>query len=239
MKFIQNIVPMIYEFAISALILVFVIQVWKHYREKKSPVLRALFFFILFDGLSIFVAAFSRLLRYTNLWELSSGKKIELLSISMCFIAIANIFMQKFGNEVFGREQSKKNYKIFLQIYSGFVVVYIGFTLITGLFTVDLTTWIWAFIMILSLVVYIRVIYMALRLARKLENHADKRATQMLAGAPTALLFLFVSFLLDRIMGGDFTIFYYIGWAVSLIAVFLLILGIFRPRWVENLWKEK
>ena len=76
----------------------------------------------------------------------------------------------------------------------------------------------------------------------KLENidkKLEKRSTQVIVFTPICLLIIFVCFFLDRILGGNFTIFYYFGWFFALISIITIYTGVIRPQWFVNKFSEK
>lgn len=227
--------PMIYEFSISILSTLVIIPIAKKYLVKKTQLLKSIIWFISCLGLSVFSAAISRLFRFTGAWELPNGNKLELLAFTLSFIALSNIFMMDFGFQVFQKEDQIKRNRTIVFIYAVLNVVFIGYTMVSGLFVEDLTTTIWGILMGLSLITFILVSGMSFRLARKLEDKKDRRAIVMIGVSPIAMFLIFIAFFIDRLMGGHFTVFYYIGWAFVPFVSFFIATGVLRPKWFEAL----
>ena len=228
---------MIYEFVIYFFCLLMVIIIGKRYRERKKPVIRYMFYFSLFMSLAILMAAFSRVLRFTEIWEVQPGVFLEFLTFTICFIAVANIFFLAFWLEVFSKKGagSKEGITIII-IYSVLIAGFIGFAIYTGLFVVDLTELIWGIAIGLSIIVYGGTMFSAIRLATKMDKGPDRVSAVMISLSPISILMVFVMFFLDRIFGGNFTPYYYAGWVFVIISMGTLYIGVIRPKW---LFKEK
>ena len=224
--------PMIYEFTIYIFCLLMVIIIGRKYRERRKPVVKYMFYFSLFMSFAILLAAFSRVLRYTNLWEVEPGKFLEFLTFTIAFISIGNIFMLAFCLEVFTKQGVKsKPGKIIIIIYSIMIAGFIGYDIYAGLFVRDLTELIWGIAIVLSVVVYGWTMIAALGLTFKLPRGPDKVGAFFISISPLSIMLVFVMFFLDRIKGGDFTVFYYIGWVWVAVSMFFMYLGVIRPKW--------
>ena len=224
-------IPMIYELIIFLIAISISFLMLKRYSERKNTVIRMIFLFTLMMTLSILTAAISRLLRLTEVWEIQPNQYLELLAVSVCFIAIANVFMLSFCLEVFYSTMEPERKKGILVIYSLVAMGFVIFALVTGLFEVDLTELIWGFLILISSIVLGFTAFASFKLAKKLEKPLDKRSTQIIGLGPINILLVFVMFLLDRMVGGNFSIFYYFGWAFVVSAALLLYIGVIRPEW--------
>jgi hypothetical protein len=183
-------------------------------------------------SLAILMAAVSRVLRYTEIWNLPSGDKLELLAFTISFIGIGNIFHLAFGLEVFSNRGSKSKVAItIISIYSVLIAGFIVYAIYAGLFVEDLTTLIWGLAIGLSVFVYGWTMIAALGLARKLERGPDKSATIWISISPMSIMMVFIMFFVDRIVGGNFSPFYYAGWAFVVVSILSMFLGIIRPKW--------
>jgi len=178
------------------------------------------------------MAAVSRVLRYTGLWEIQPGVYLEFLAFTISFIAIGNIFMLAFCLEVFTEKgASGKGGVITIVIYSILIAGFIGFALYTGLLVRDLTELIWGAAIVLSIFVYGWTMIAAIKLATRMEKGADRVCAILIGISPLSILLVFAMFFLDRIFGGNFTPFYYTGWVWVIISMFTLYLGVIRPEW--------
>jgi hypothetical protein len=230
-------VPMIYEWCIYILCLLMVIVIGKRYRERKTPVVKYMFFFSFFMSTAILMAAFSRVLRFTELWEIRPGVFLEFLAFTICFIAIGNIFMLAFCLEVFTKNGASSKWSVItLAIYSPAIAWFCVFTLYSGLFVVDLTELIWGIAIVLSLFVYGWTMIAALGLTFRMNRGPDKVSAFMISLSPISILCVFIMFFLDRMFGGNFTPFYYAGWAFVIVSMVTIYIGVIRPKWV---FKEK
>ncbi|MBN2156060.1 MAG: hypothetical protein JW776_08455 [Candidatus Lokiarchaeota archaeon] len=227
----QFLFPMIYEFVIYFFTLLMVIVIGRRYREKRKPVVRFMFFFALMMSTGILMAAFSRVLRYTALWEVRPGVFIEFLTFTISFIALGNIFMLAFCLEVFYKGPGSRWGIFIMAIYSVATAWFILFAIYTGLFVVDLTELIWGVAIVLSLFVYGTTMIAALRLAVRMDKGPDRVSAVMISISPLSILCVFVMFFLDRIFGGNFTPFYYSGWVFVIISMVFLYIGVIRPKW--------
>ena len=214
-----------------------VIVIGKRYRERKKPVVKFMFFFSLFMSLAILMAAFSRILRYTGLWIIGPTERLEFLAFTISFIAIGNIFMLAFCLEVFTKAGTKSKIgKALLITYSILIAAFIGYAIATGLFTQDLTTWIWGIAIVLSLFVYGWTMIAALKLAFRLEKGPDRVSAFMISLSPLSIMMVFVMFFIDRMLVDDFTWAYYVGWVFVIISMVTLYIGVIQPAWLS---KEK
>ena len=109
----------------------------------------------------------------------------------------------------------------------GFVI----FALLTGLFAVDLTELIWGILILISSVVLGFTAFASFKLSKSLKNPLDKRSTQFIGLGPINILFVFVMFFVDRMVGGNFSLFYYFAWAFVVVAALVLYVGLIRPDW--------
>lgn len=230
----EFLVPMVYEFFIFGLTLIIVLMIAKRYRERKNIVIRYMFLFSVMMSLSILIAAFSRVLRYTDLWSLESGEKIELLAVTTALIGFGNVFMLGFCLEVFFKGTSTPRGRIIMVIYSILMVGFAIFAVWTGIFVRDLTEMIWGVLIVLSLLVYGTTMYSALKLTFRLEPGADKKGVQFIALSPLSIIMVFVLFFMDRIAGGDFTVYYYLAWFFVVISTITMYIGVIRPKWAIN-----
>ena len=192
----QFLVPMIYEFCIYFFCLLIVLVIGKRYRKRKKLVVKHMFYFSLFMSMAILMAAVSRVLRYTEIWNLPSGDKLELLAFTISFIGIGNIFHLAFGLEVFSKHGSKSKVAItIISIYSVLIAGFIVYAIYAGLFVEDLTELIWGLAIGLSIFVYGWTMIAAFRLATKLERGPDKSATIWISISPISIMMVFISIL--------------------------------------------
>ncbi len=230
----EFLIPMIYEFVIFALTISLTIAIGIRYQRKRNKVIQNMFFFTLTLALANLSAAISRVLRLTGIWEMADGSYLELLSFTVSFIGLSNIFMLMFGIEIFHAKLDPKKKRILILVYTVLTVGYIIFTLFTGLFSRDLTTAIWGILVVLSLAVDIYIIRASFILLHKLDDRTDIFFLRFIAMAPISLIFIYVFFFIDRIMGGDFTVFYYLGWLTVVFATMGLYIGVLRPTFIEE-----
>ncbi|UYP47564.1 hypothetical protein NEF87_003849 [Candidatus Lokiarchaeum ossiferum] len=235
---LDYLVPMLYEFSISLIGAFVAFQVGKKYSRLKTKIIKNFFFVILSLSLAVFSAAISRVLRYFEIWEISPGKFIELLAVTVSFIALSNIFFLQFGLNVFHPKIQKKTRLVIISIFSVFTGAYMIYTMVFGLFIVDLSTLIWSFLLILSLIVDTYIIYSCFQLNRKLDEKVDKFFVGILGLAPISLIMIYIFFLIDRVLGANFTIFYYFGWFMVVLVSLFLYIGVIRPSKIEN-WLKR
>ncbi len=231
----QFLFPMIYEFSIYFFALLMVITIGKRYRERKKPVIQYMFYFTFFMSISLFMAAFSRVLRYTGLWVINifPEVKLEFLAFTISFIAIGNIFMLAFCLEVFTKTGTKGKAGIAtIVIYSILITGFIVFAIWTGLFVEDLTELIWGVAIGLSVPVYGWTMIAAFALASKLEKGPDRASTLFISLSPVSIIVVFVMFFLDRLAGGNFSPYYYAGWAFVILSMVTIYIGVIRPKFL-------
>ncbi|QEE16097.2 hypothetical protein DSAG12_01925 [Promethearchaeum syntrophicum] len=233
--------PMIYEFLIFGVVGSFSILLAFRFFQKKTTVIKYIFLYVFVFSLSALISAISRVLRYTGAWLLSSEpeKYLELLAVSVCFIALSNIFLLMFGLEIFQSDLANKKKNAILLLYWILTITFIIFALVTGLNTVDLTTGIWGFLIGQSLIVDLFIIISCFNLINKMDDPIDKIFVRFIALSPISIIMIFVFFFLDRIMINDFTIFYYLGWIGGIVSAGVVYIGIIRPSFIENYFQKR
>lgn len=234
----QYLGPMIYEFAIFTLACAYLIPVCKKYQEKRNPVMMNMVLLSISLILAVLFSAISRVLRLDNAWELDVNIYLELLTISVSFLALANLFLLSFFLEVFHKGAFIGKNKLLVFSYMVVASVFIAYTITTGLYTPDLTEGIWLFLILISFPLYILAFRSPFLLAKKIEDLLDKRSTQILGMIPIFLSLIFIFFLADRFMGANFTICYYFGWLSALCVLFMLYLGVLQPKWFLKLFTK-
>ena len=141
--------------------------------------------------------------------------------------------MLLFCLEVFTEIGTKSNAgKAIIICYSIATLAFIIFAIWTGILVEDLTTWIWGGAIILSIFVYGWTMIAALRIASKLEKGPDKVSTYMISVSPISIMFVFVMFFIDRMVGGNFSPFYYAGWAFVIVSLIFMYIGVIRPKFL-------
>jgi len=229
---------MAYEYGIGICGLLLLIPLVKKLRKRKSAVTRDLVLCIFFLLVAILISGTSRILRITNAWEVSPGTFLELLAFAVVSIAISNIFMLAFTLEVFYEGAFRAKNKGYMLAYIGLVAGYSAYALNSGLYSVDLTQEIWLFLILLSVVIYVFLIRSAFRLARRLEDPIMKRGMQLIGLGPVFLLMFFGCGMVDRILGGNFTPFYFVGMSLALGFIFITYLGFIQPEWFKRQVKQ-
>ena len=191
-----------YEFAIVAVGCLVAIPLVKRHLAKRLLVTHAL---VIAGGCQLLAAltsAVSRILRITGAWVMPDGRTLELLAVTVTLLAAGEIFWLAFTLEVFyGGMFAGKN-RVVLLTYAGFVVAFGIYAISTGLYVVDVTAWIWGFLVTLTAPVFLLLFISARNVARKLKDPVGKWGTRLISIGPMLLLTTFVFFLIDRILGG-------------------------------------
>lgn len=235
--------PMIYEFCVAGIAAIVIGKIGQKYHEKRNNVTKYMFLFSFLLNFSVFISAISRVLRVTNLWLIGPDTYLELLAFTVSFVAVANIFLLAFALEVFADGMDLQKNKMIVLIYSAVVAVFVIYSLATALVVkgfenTGLNDSIWIFLILISTVVYVYTIQAAWKVARKAEDKLQKRSTEIIALSPLSFLTVFVFFMIDSLLGDNFTIYYYIGYAFAIVCVFTLYIGVVRPGWFVKLVKE-
>ncbi len=226
---------MFYEFAVGGSGLLLTIPLLRRHYQRRTPVTRYLLLSTIFLLCSALISAVSRILRITEVWgQVVPGQFLELLTFTVLFVAISDVFVLAFGLEVFYEGATKGRNKIALLVYVTLVSVFAYYDISTGLFDVDLNDTIWLFVIVLSVVVYIILIRSALKLARKLEDPVAKRGMHLIAAGPACLMVTFGLFMADSFLGANFTPLYYVAWLFALAFVVLTYLGVVQPDWLKK-----
>lgn len=233
-----HLIPMIYEFIISIFCLLLAVTIGKKYIERKNIIIKYLFMFAILLTMAILIAAISRILRLTGLWNLPSGKTLELLSITVSFIGFANACLLAFIFEIFRNGAWKGKNKIILIIYIVLAVLDAIYSISFGIFVEDLTQTIWALIILLSAPVYILLIKFAFELSKKLKEKLPKASMHAIGLGGISILLIFVFFFLDNMFISigwtPYTIFYYIAWGFAIISILCLDIGVIQPEWFKK-----
>lgn len=237
-----HLVPMIYEFVISAFCLYFVILIGMRYKERRKPVVKYLFLFGVWLTAAILIAAVSRILRYTGVWILNAGppeKKLELLALTVSFIAFSDIFLTAFILEVFRDGAMTEENKRYIAIVGVFSGIFAAFAVVTGIFTEDLTDLIWLLLILLSAPIYVLLIRSSFKLAARLEDNLMKTSMKLIGIGGISILMVFIFFMIDAAVGGAYSPFYYIAWVFAVLSVVMLYIGVISPDWFKERFKEE
>lgn len=243
-----HLIPMIYEFFISSICLILVRNIARKYIERKKPVIKYLFLFTLMLSFSVFVAAISRILRLTDLWilvpdnpltpNIDESIKIELLSITVSLIAVSDLFLVVFILEVFYNgafiEKNKKIIYLYL-ILSSFSSIY---SISTGIFVEDLTNQIWLFVILISAPLYVILTRSSFKLSRRIDDPLDKLSMKLMGFGGISILLVFILFLLDAMVGGKYSPFYYIAWSFAMISIVFLYISVLQPVWFKKIFEN-
>lgn len=233
----EHLIPMVYEFSISALCLFLVALIGKRYTERKTTVIKYLFAFGLTLTSAILIAAVSRILRLTGVWILDVGppeKKLELLAFTVSFIGFSDIFLTLFILEVFKDGAMVEKNRKYVVIVVILAIVNALFTITTGIYTEDLTDLNWILIICLSAPIYILLIKSSLNLAKRLEEPIPHKSMQLIAVGGFSILLVFVFFMLDAAVGGRYSPYYYVAWVFAVISELLLYTGVIQPDWFKE-----
>ena len=187
--------PIIYEFALTLFIGFITYEIAKRYQKKKNIVIRNIFFFTTFLALATLSAAVSRIIRVL-VWE-HATRHLEGLVFAVISIAISNNFLLQFGLLIFHPDLEKQKKVGVISIYGILTLVFIIFALITGMYTEDLTTNIWSFLVILALIVDVYIFIGSFRMIRKLSNRVDKIFVLFILFTPISLVFVYIFFFID------------------------------------------
>ncbi len=223
-----------FEFGIVMAGLVVALPLVKRYFARKTTVLSYLMGAGECQLLAALVTAFSRYLRMSGAWMLPDGKYLELLAITVDFLAAGNIFWLAFMLEVFYQGAMRGKNKFILMVYVYCVCAYSVYVFTTSLYIVDITVIDWVLLVCLGAPVSIALSISAWRLSRTIDNLVQKRCTQMIGVGPLFLLGCWGLFLVDRILGGNFTPLYYGAWVAAVIAIFAVYTGFIVPDWLKR-----
>lgn len=233
-----HLIPMIYEFIISIFCLLLAVSIGKKYGERKNIIIKYLFMYALLLTMAILIAAISRILRLTGLWDLSGGRRLELLSITVSLIGFANSCLLAFIFEIFKNGAMKGKNKIILIVYVVLAGLDAVYSIYFGIFVEDLTQTIWILIILLSAPVYILLIKCAFELVKKLKEKLPKRSMQAIGFGGISILLIFVFFFLDNVFisigWAPYTIFYYIAWGFAMVSILCLEIGVIQPEWFKK-----
>ncbi len=226
---------LLFEFIIVAGGIIVAYPLVKRHLEKKKPVTYLL---MAAGGCQLgaaLMSAASRIFRLTGLWIQPNGDKIELLALTVTMLAVGEIFWLGFVLEVFhdGIKQPK-NMAVVI-IYAALVAGYGVYAIWTGITTEDLTVEIWAMLVVLAAPVFLIFARAAWRMSQKVADPLLKRGSQLIGTGPLFLLLTFIFFMVDRILGGAFSPFYYIAWISAVIAIFFIYTGYVLPNWLKRL----
>src|SRR5271157_1318032 len=230
-----------FEFTISIIgFLIVSIPLLKKYKARKSNVTLLVFLATTADLLGGFLSAIGRVLRYTGLWQIQPGVKLELLTFTVAFIAISDAFFFAFTLEVFRGGLSQGKNKTLAGLFFLIVAIYVVYDFATGLFQVDLTLMIWLILIGLTFFAMIYLTAKAWGASRKFENRVDTLCSKLIAFGSFFLVIAFIFHAIESVLtyanGGvtQYSIYYFIGWTLILVAIFILSTGYLQPDWLKR-----
>ncbi|GAB4306929.1 MAG: hypothetical protein Kow0069_04050 [Promethearchaeota archaeon] len=235
----SHVAALTYELAILSISLYIGRRLLDKFAEKRTkPML-----FVMVWGtmllLSVLSSVVGRVLRVTGAWDLPSGERLEMLAFTTAFLMASSEFFLAFVLEVFHGGVAKPANKLLLGAFGGMVVASIAYSFASGvLFVEDVTVGTWVLVNLLAAGPYLLLVVDSTRLIRRLRSENDLLATrsmQAILATPLLLLVTFSFFLVDRVLGGRYSPFYFVAWAVSLVAIGTLIAGYLQPGW----WKRR
>ncbi|MHA1340126.1 MAG: hypothetical protein ACTSRZ_07945 [Promethearchaeota archaeon] len=242
-----HLIPMIYEFSIGFVCLILVINIGKKYIERRKPVIKYLFLFCLMLTFAVLTAAVSRILRLTELWIIipddpltplvDETTKLELLAITVSFIAIGDLFLAIFILEVFYNGAFSKKNKKYIYIYIILSSASTIYSISTGILVEDLTDAIWGVVILISAPLYILLMRSSFKLSRKVNDPLSKLSMKIMGMGGLSILLVFVFFLLDAMMGGKYSPFYYIAWSFAMLSISFLYISVLQPGWFKRIFE--
>lgn len=233
----QYIIPLIFELVVTVFAIIVIAKIGQKYSQKKNKVTLYMFLFSLFITLAILISAIFRILEAIDAWNIitvGTNSYLNLLTLTVSLIGISNIFLLLFTLEVFyGSYTDKGRNNTILIVYSLIAAIFVIYTLATALIVDNTTNFglnisIWIFLIIISAIVYIFMFQAIWKIVNQMENPKQKRNTKIISFSPLSFLLYLILFMINSIMGSEFSIYYYIGWIFVLITFITLYIGIAR-----------
>ncbi len=236
----------LFEFAISILgLFVISIPIYKKYKDRKSKVTLFVFLGATLHLLAGIVSGVGRVLRYTNLWEIQPGIKLEFLTFTVALIAWGDAFFLAFTLEVFQGGINQRKNRILLAIFVIVVILFNVYDFATGLFIIDLPLQVWVFLILIACFSSIYLTIIAWMASKKFDSPVDRLCTKFIAIGSLIIMISFVFFSVESVltysMGGDtqYSIYFFLGWWLLVLAIFILSTGYIQPKWLKKLIKSQ
>lgn len=232
-----HVVALVYELFILAISLFIGHQLIQRYKTRRNKTLLFLMSWGTFLLLCVLFSVGGRVLRITGWRDLSDGRRLEFLALTVTCILAGAEFLMLFILDVFHGGIERTRNKQIAGVYGIGVAAAIIYVFASGaLFTEDVTVTIWILVNVVNGVVFAVLIKDAYSLLKRLgeDRPVERVSTKMILGSPAILIMVYLFFLVDRILGGRYSPFYYIAWATSLVAIVMLYIGYLQPDWVKR-----
>ena len=235
--------PVIIEFitALGLLLIIFIsLQI---YKKRRSIVTLNLILVYLFSFFGSLTSLIGRSTVYFGEFHPSNTHVTSL--IGLMFNVLATLFLISFTRFLFFRDNRSILY--FVSIITGINVGNILYLIIfypsyEKVSHGDTITFIGGIVnFVVSMICFSIVFYFSIREARKTDNILRKRTAEVIAmyGFLVALALLMMAFdSLKATEWGHYTVYYYIGWILLLIALLLSYVGYFQPSWFKRIYRK-
>lgn len=160
---------------------------------------------------------------------------------------IADIFLLQFANHVFYDGGKKLAVIAFVlgAVVLGLVVILIPTPVLIGGIPlqgyIDMFQMIWFAQALFTFLTGIIITLAAFKSATKGETLVEKRGMQLLGMLGISLALTNIMFILDEFstveFGGNFSLFYYLGWIIAHIGIICAYLGFILPGWLKKRWE--
>lgn len=169
------------------------------------------------------------------------------IALALCINVIADIFLLQFANHVFydGGKKLAILTVVLGAIVLGLVVMLIPTPVLIGgeplQAYVDMFQMIWFAQALFTFFTGALITFAAFKSAKKGETLVEKRGIQLLGMLGISLAMTNIMFIIDELItpyfGGNFSVFYYLGWIIAHIGIICAYLGFILPEWLKKRWE--
>ncbi len=241
----------IFELVGALILMIISYFVLKRYLEFRSSSTLYLLLGILMLGISVFISSMGRLVALmegiTIAYHGFQYTPFVWIALALSLNVIADIFLVQFANHVFydgGRKLTLIALVLGAVIFA-LVMMLIPTPELTGGIPsqsyVDLFTMIWMAQALFTFLTGALITYAAFKSAKKGETLVEKRGMQLLGLLGISLALTNIMFIIDELstieFGGNFSIFYYLGWIIAHTGIICAYLGFILPEWLKKRWE--
>lgn len=225
------------ELLVTLSISTIALLLWQKYRQRGDNSIKNLFFGVFFYSLAVFVSWIGKVLEYFLPFDIALRNYSGfMIIVAYCCTILANAFVIVFYSAIFEGEESSYTKKLlFLDgITLGFILPNISF----DEHVYDKILYFLVYHIIISFIIYGNLYRKSKAEERNAEDPISKTGFKFIGLFGLAVIALYVSFVLDLIVGiiqgGGYTPFYYLGWISGGFASLFAYLGYIMPNWLRN-----
>lgn len=233
------VIPIVFEFTIAAFSIIILIFTLKRYIKKKNTMTGLLLLIFLFLMLAVLSMAVADVFYYIVFNEVVPQNQFTWLlerfmgyRISFVFVVAAMFSSYLLMVELFGKDEESNLLRGVYTIMGLITAVFVFAVYEWGNFGLDVYAYLLVFVYMGM--VYIRFMIKSTKLARRVDEKVYKNAIRSLSLMSLFIIFVFMFFLLDRVMisatGEWYSAFYYLALSSALLAMISAYYGYIKPK---------